>query len=66
MKFIEVEKMKAGTHRKKYEYIPPEKRVGKKEQQRIMRSELRKAMRKASPLYACVEDNCKVYLDDEV
>lgn len=58
--------MKAGTHRKKYEYIPPEKRVGKKEQQRIMRREIRKAMRKASPLYALVEDNCERYFDDEM
>lgn len=57
--------MKAGTHRKKYEYIPPEKRVGKKEQKRIMRREIRKAMRKASPLYAWVEDNCERYSDDE-
>lgn len=31
--------MKAGTHRKKYKYIPPEKRVGKKEQESIMRRE---------------------------
>ena len=46
--------MKAGTHRKKYEYIPPEKRVGKKE--------LRKAMRKASPFYAWVQDNYGEYL----
>ena len=58
--------MKAGTHRKKYEYIPPEKRVGKKEQQRIMRRELRNAMRKASPFYDWVEDNCEGYLDNEV
>lgn len=58
--------MKAGTRRKKYEYIPPEKRVGKKEQQRIMRRELHKAMRKASPFYAWIEDNCKGYLDDEM
>lgn len=55
--------MKAGTHRKKYEYIPPEKRVGRKEQQRMMRRELRKAMRKASPFYAWVEDNCERYSD---
>lgn len=57
--------MKAGTHRKKYKYIPPEKRVGKKEQERIMRRALRKAMRKTSPLYAWAEDNCEWYLDDD-
>ena len=56
--------MKARTHRKKYEYIPPEKRVGKKEQQRIMRRELRKAMRKASPFYAWAQDNYCGYLYD--
>ena len=56
--------MKAGTHRKKYEYIPPEKRVGKKEQQRIMRSELHKTMRKVSPFCAWVQDNYGWYLDE--
>lgn len=54
--------MKAGTHRKKYEYIPHEKRVGKKEQQRIMCRELHKAMRKASPFFAWVQDNYGGYL----
>lgn len=58
--------MKAGTHRKKYEYIPPEQRIGKKEQERILRIELRKVMRKASPFYAWVKDNYGRYLDDEV
>lgn len=56
--------MKAGTHRKKYEYIPPEKRVGKKEQQRIMRRELHKTMRKVSPFCAWVQDNYGWYLDE--
>lgn len=58
--------MKAGTHRKKYEYIPPEKRVGKKEQERIIRRELHKAMRKVSPFCAWVEDNCERYSDEEM
>lgn len=56
--------MKAGTHNRKYEYIPPEQRIGKKEQQRIKRRELHKAMRKASPFYAWVQDNCGGYLYD--
>lgn len=54
--------MKAGTHNRKYEYVPPEKRVDKKEQQRIKRRVLRKTMRKASPFCAWVEDNCGGYL----
>lgn len=36
--------MKAGTHNRKYEYIPPEQRIGKKEQQRRKRRELNKRM----------------------
>lgn len=56
--------MKAGTHRKKY--IPPEQRIGKKEQQRIKRRELHKTMRKVSPFFAWVQDNYGGYLDDEV
>lgn len=54
--------MKAGTHNRKYEYIPPEQRVGKKERQRIKRRELHKAMRKVSPFFAWVQDNCGEYL----
>lgn len=57
--------MKAGTHRKKYKYIPPKERVSKKDQERIMCRELRKAMRKASPFYAWVEDNCERYYSDD-
>lgn len=30
--------MKAGTHNRKYEYIPPEQRIGEKEQQRKEKS----------------------------
>lgn len=37
-----------------------------KEQERILRIELCKVMRKASPFYAWVEDNYGRYLDDEV
>lgn len=46
-------------------YVPPEKEWAKA-QQRIIRKELRKAIRKASPVYACVEDNYERYFDDEV
>lgn len=56
--------MKAGTHNRKYEYIPLEQRIGKKEQQRIKRRELNKAMRKVSPFFAWVQDNCGGYLSD--
>ena len=56
--------MKAGTHNKKYEYISPEQRIGKKEQQRIKRRALHKAMRKVSPFFAWVQDNfAEGYLD---
>ena len=41
--------MKAGTHNRKYEYTPPEQRIGKKEQQRIKRRKLHKVMRKEFP-----------------
>ena len=54
--------MKAGTHRKKY--IPPEQRISKKEQQRIRDRKLHKAMRKASPFFAWVQDNYGGYLYD--
>lgn len=56
--------MKAGTHNRKYEYIPPEQRIGEKEQQRIKRRELNKTMRKVSPFFAWVQDNCGGYLSD--
>lgn len=56
--------MKAGTHNRRYEYIPPEQRIGKKEQQRIKRMELHKAMRKVSSFFAWVQDNCGGYLYD--
>ena len=56
--------MKAGTHNRKYEYISPEQRIGKKEQQRIKRRELHKTMRKVSPFFAWVQDNCGGYLSD--
>lgn len=56
--------MKAGTHNRRYEYIPSEQRIGKKEQQRIKRMELHKAMRKVSPFFAWVQDNCGGYLYD--
>lgn len=56
--------MKAGTHNRKYEYISPEQRIGKKEQQRIKRRELHKVMRKVSPFFAWVQDNCGGYLYD--
>lgn len=56
--------MKAGTDNRKYEYIPPEQRIGKKEQQRIKRRELNKTMRKVSPFFARVQDNCGGYLSD--
>ena len=56
--------MKAGTHNRKYEYISPEQRIGKKEQQRIKRRTLNKAMRKVSPFYAWVQDNFGGYLDE--
>ena len=59
---VEGRKMKAGTHRKKY--IPPEQRIGKKEQQRIKHRELHKAMRKVSPFFAWVQDNYGGYLYD--
>lgn len=54
--------MKAGTHNRKYKYIPPEKRIGKKEQERIINRELHKAMRKSSPFFAWVQDNFGEYL----
>lgn len=47
-----------------YKYVPPEKEWAKA-QQRIIRKELRKAIRKASPVYACVEDNCERYYSDD-
>lgn len=56
--------MKAGTHRKKYKYIPPEQRVGKKEQQRVVRRELHKIMRKTNPFFAWVQDNYGGYSDE--
>lgn len=56
--------MKAGTHNRKYEYIPPEQRIGKKEQQRIKHRKLRKTMRKVSPFFAWVQDNYGGYLSD--
>lgn len=55
--------MKAGTQNRKYKYVLPEQRISKKEQQKIQRKALHKAMRKVSPFYAWVEDNYGGYLD---
>lgn len=55
--------MKAGTHNRKYKYILPEQRISKKELQRIKCRELHKTMRKVSPFFAWVQDNCGGYLN---
>lgn len=54
--------MKAGTHNRKYEYIPPEQKISKKEQQRIKNRKLNKVMRKVNPFFAWVQDNYGEYL----
>lgn len=54
--------MKAGTQNRKYKYIPPEDRIGKKAIQRIKRNTLHKAIRSVSPFYAFVEDEFGKYL----
>lgn len=58
--------MKAGTHNRRYEYIPPEQRIGKKELQRIKRRKLHRIMRKVNPFFAWIQDNYGGYLDEEV